>query len=682
MRHGGKIALLLILWLILCASLRALTFPNAACHRAFQYFVDRNLNALQQVVDSLLQQEPEAVWPNLLKVLYLTEQGGTANRVQAMELLQAYAPTYRKDPFAFFVRGYFLKKGHAPGLSRHWLQKALELDPYFVEALVELGEAYRQEMLDYQHRWTNTDVAFSMEPYAEEAFEKARYYLQRALNLRPDHFRARYLLGLLYYDHGNRRKMMRLFEQGIALHPARPEWYLWLGLAFQEQGEYAEASQYFDQALARMPDSVRALFTDVQVLQNEFLGNDYLADLRDWTQLDPLYLSRENERLTEHLARLAYVQLKFSVPALNIPGWKTDRGQVYLHFGKPRQIIRFGKTYSDLGTILPPAEIWVYPQFSLMFEDEFWNGNYRFAVPTSPLSKSPFRSRSMINYEWVADEVYREFQEFFDFQLPGGRFDFDWEFACFRNGETNKTEVMFFLDIPLRQFPVLDSLELETGLFVRRDETSIEQKYYAVVEPFQQLEHIFPYRQNLYLTGRFTGDPGTFFYSLEIREHSNQMVSVQRDSLTIASFPADQLAISDIVLARQLTREPRNLPSFRNGFYLEPAIDHRFSQKNLMFIYFEIYFLQKASDNKTLYLVENTLIPKEKGAWWQNWMMGKQSSISIVNEYQGNKTHDFVVQALRLDHVEPGEYWVQIRVTDRYSGQQVQKRVALIVEAK
>ena len=674
--------LLLFLWLILWASLQALTFPNGACQRAFQYFVHRDLTALQQVVDSLLQQEPEAAWPNLLNVLCLTEQGGTANRIQAMELLQTYAPTHWKEPFAFFVRGYFLKKGNAPGLSRHWLQKALELDPYFVEALVELGEGYRQEMLDYQHRWTNTEIAFSMESYARQAFQKARHYLRRALQLRPDHFRARYLLGLLYFDQGNRRRMIRLFEQGIRLHPSRPEWYLWLGLAFQEQGKYSQASQYFEQALARMPDSVRALFTNVQILKNAFLENDYLANIGDWSQMDPLYLTRENERLTEHRARLAYVQLKFSVPALNIPGWKTDRGQVYLHFGKPQRIVRFGKTYSDLGTILPPAEIWIYPQFSLMFEDEFWNGNYRFAVPTSPLSKSPFRSRSMINYEWVADEVFDEFQEFFDFQLPGGRFDMYGEFACFLDPASFKTEVMFFLDIPLRQFPLLDSLKLETGIFIRRDDVTIEQKYYAVVAPFQRLENVFPYRQNLYLTGSFIEDPGSVFYSLEVWEHANEMISVQRDNFSVSSFPPDQLAISDIVLARQLTREPQNLPRFRNGFYLEPAVDHRFSQKNLMFIYFEIYFLHKASDNKTLYLVENTLIPKEKGVWWQDWIMRKPSSISIVNEYQGNQTHDFVVQAVRLDNVTPGTYWLEIRVTDRYSGQQVQKRIPLIVDPK
>ncbi len=679
----SKMAILLFLLLILgFGRLQALTFPNNRCQKAFQMFVHRQLDSLRNTIEALERQMPDEPWPNWLKVLWLCEQGGTNRRIEAKKLLDRFAPTYRADPFAYFVRGYFLKTGRWLGLSRTWFQKALQLDPYFVEAMVELGDAYRQEMLRYQQRWTNTDVALSLEAYAEESYRKAKQYLLRALQLLPDHYRARYLLGLLYYDHGDWRPMVRLFEEGSRLHPDRPEWYLWMGLVYQEQGEYARADDYFEQAMVRLPDSLRSLFTDRSLLENEFVSDESPATRLDWSELDPLYLSRENERLTEHMARLAYVQLKFGVPALDLPGWKTDRGQVYLHFGKPKRIIRFGKAYSEMGTILPPAEIWVYPDFTFLFEDEFWNGNYRFAVPSSPLSKSPFRSRSRVNYEWVAGEVYREYRDYFEFRIPGGRFELNWQFLCFKGTDPAETEVMVLLDIPLRQFPDLDSLQLEGGLFVRRRGGAMKQKWYAVWEPFRSIENLFPYRRRLLYTARFRESPGKVYYSLEVRERSNAMISVQRDSLEIAGFAEGRLAMSDIVLARRIRSEPRNLPPFRHGYYIEPALDHRFSQKNLLNIYFEVYFLQKASDNTTLYLVENTLIPKENVPWWRNWLKQKQTKISILNEYQGQRRHDYVMVGIRLDHVVPGEYWLEIRVTDRYAGRSVSKRVPLIVEAK
>ncbi len=54
-----------------------------------------------------------------------------------------------------------------------------------------------------------------------------------------------------------------------------------------------------------------------------------------WLRRDPTPDTPENEYKEEHYARIAYANEHF---AAGIPGWKTDRGRIYIVFGKPDEI--------------------------------------------------------------------------------------------------------------------------------------------------------------------------------------------------------------------------------------------------------------------------------------------------------------------------------------------------------
>src|SRR3954470_19488237 len=54
-----------------------------------------------------------------------------------------------------------------------------------------------------------------------------------------------------------------------------------------------------------------------------------------WLRRDPTPDTVENEFKEEHYRRIAYANEHF---AAGIPGWKTDRGQMYIKFGAPDQI--------------------------------------------------------------------------------------------------------------------------------------------------------------------------------------------------------------------------------------------------------------------------------------------------------------------------------------------------------
>src|SRR5689334_23463853 len=54
-----------------------------------------------------------------------------------------------------------------------------------------------------------------------------------------------------------------------------------------------------------------------------------------WLRRDPTPDTVENEFKEEHYRRIAYANEHF---AAGIPGWKTDRGQMYIKFGPPDEI--------------------------------------------------------------------------------------------------------------------------------------------------------------------------------------------------------------------------------------------------------------------------------------------------------------------------------------------------------
>jgi GWxTD domain-containing protein len=54
-----------------------------------------------------------------------------------------------------------------------------------------------------------------------------------------------------------------------------------------------------------------------------------------WLRRDPTPDTEENEFREEHYRRIAYANDRF---ASGIPGWKTDRGRIYIEYGPPDEI--------------------------------------------------------------------------------------------------------------------------------------------------------------------------------------------------------------------------------------------------------------------------------------------------------------------------------------------------------
>ena len=87
-----------------------------------------------------------------------------------------------------------------------------------------------------------------------------------------------------------------------------------------------------------LDEDVRWIITDEERSAFMQLSNDEERDQfieAFWQRRDPTPDTEENEFKEEHYARIAYANEHF---ASGIPGWKSDRGRIYIVFGKPDEI--------------------------------------------------------------------------------------------------------------------------------------------------------------------------------------------------------------------------------------------------------------------------------------------------------------------------------------------------------
>src|SRR3954454_16782812 len=114
-----------------------------------------------------------------------------------------------------------------------------------------------------------------------------------------------------------------------------------------------------------------------------------------WIRRDPTPDTAENEFKEEHYRRIAYANERF---ASGIPGWKTDRGHIYITFGPPAEIEShpsggsYERPIEEGGgtTSTFPFELWRYrwiegigSDIIIEFVDPTMTGEYRMTMDPS-----------------------------------------------------------------------------------------------------------------------------------------------------------------------------------------------------------------------------------------------------------------------------------------------------------
>jgi GWxTD domain-containing protein len=441
-----------------------------------------------------------------------------------------------------------------------------------------------------------------------------------------------------------------------------------------------------------------------------------------WLRRDPTPDTVDNEFKEEHYARIAYANERF---ASGIPGWKTDRGRIYIIWGKPDEIESHpsGGTYDrpiEEGggtTSTFPFEIWRYRYIEgignevlLEFVDPSMSGEYRMTI-------DPNEKDALLH-------------------VPGAGLTFDEQFfgrdkADRISGLTNPTNtsalgntsrmnpfdrLQLYANIfkpPEIKFKDLEAIvttKLSYNLlpfrfrtdFVRVTEDSVLTPITILLQnkdlAFQEQQGI--HRAMIHVYGKVTGingrvapggvfedtisqdipdalfkqgldsasihqkiiplRPGLYKLDLVLKDINSGNVGTVSQRLQVPRFPDDKLQLSSLILADLV----ENLPPSQIGsgsFILgsnkvRPNVSDDFRHDRNLNLWFQVYNLKLDEASKKPSVTVETLITKN----------GREvkRDVEQASELSNAAAQMTLAKTVSLKDFEPGEYSVQVKVTD------------------
>lgn len=207
-----------------------------------------------------------------------TEEGfarGLSYLQQAVSLDPNYPMAYVTLADLFDSMGFFnvLSPQQAYPQAKRMAEKALQLDPALGEAHASLGSSRN----DFDWDWAGAEQSFqraiALNPnyapahqrYAAHLavmrrFAEARVEIERAHELAPLD-KALQADGIAYYYARDYASVIRQANKVLELDPNFPLAHIWLGMAYQQTGKYAEAAEEFQKAKALPGETLQVTAT-------------------------------------------------------------------------------------------------------------------------------------------------------------------------------------------------------------------------------------------------------------------------------------------------------------------------------------------------------------------------------------------------------------------------------------
>ena len=175
-----------------------------------------------------------------------------SNIVKALDLalsdsdlsMLALMPTRNPEAFDCYLRGKRYDASNTDEVNRaeSLLQRAIELDPEFALAHVQLAYLYSEV-----YWWSKF-----YDP-SEEWLVKAKRHADSALTLQPDLADAYAAKGWYYFREQDYRSAQKYLELALDRQPNNAKWHRSVGVIQRRQGKWSEALRSFEQALRLNP---------------------------------------------------------------------------------------------------------------------------------------------------------------------------------------------------------------------------------------------------------------------------------------------------------------------------------------------------------------------------------------------------------------------------------------------
>ena len=292
-----------------------------------------------------------------------------------------------------------------------------------------------------------------------------------------------------------------------------------------------------------------------------------------------------------------------------------------------------------------------------------------------------------------AEDLIRKVPESHRHDYGGDPLTFVYHLASFR-GVDDRAEVEVAYSLPSSQLGnVEDGLGKRTWLSGR---IALQDRDLNFVQgtPFKMgpLRRPASGQDNLQLsTGafRFHAKPGAYRSAVALRDSLSQKFGVFTAPLDVADYSANRMLLSDIKLAVSIVPTEGTGLLVRNGLLITPHPARIYSRATPVFIYYEIYNLQRNADGRTSFRTELEITAREPGRnivlrflTALGRMVSQRSddqSTYVTFEDGGMSADDFKYTSIETADLDPGTYTLTLTVTDLHSEQTDTKTVDFIV---
>jgi GWxTD domain-containing protein len=438
-----------------------------------------------------------------------------------------------------------------------------------------------------------------------------------------------------------------------------------------------------------------------------------------WFRRDPTPDSIANEYQEEHYRRIAYANERF---AAGIPGWKADRGRIYIIHGEPdsKESRPTGGTYqrpfAEGGgyTNVFPFEQWRYRYIAgigqeVIFEfvDPGFSGEYRLAI--SPNEKDALANVPGVGLNLYEQEVTGQ-KGFRGAGLQTGnlmdtrvnQFDLleQWSKAFlppeieFKDLEAIVTTNLSYNLLPFQYRAdyirvTEETVNVPVTIQIRNRDVSFQENqgvHQATLHVFGQvkgingrIEHTFEDTVEINIVDALFERsldaarvyqkvvplrPGRYKIDLVIKDLLTDNVGTIVEALTVPRYPEGELASSSLIIADLI--EP--IPSRQIGsamfvlgdLKVRPSVGEEFRAGDDLNYWLQVYNMSVDEEGFKPSATIETLILRD----------GEQVERISENtdELSGAARQMTLKKTIMLDDYEPGEYSLQVRIIDNLSG--------------
>ena len=515
------------------------------------------------------------------------------------------------------------------------------------------------------------DHAVPIDHLNDDDRERMLGHFDRAVAADPGHAGANTSILSYLADAGDWERYEEAARRFVAHAPDEPRAHLFLGLGLHERGRDAEAEASILRGVALLRPSERRVFEDIAILLPRSERDGYESAngaVRErieqivFTAKDPLFLTEVNERRLEHLARLAWAELKYAEPGSGHRGWESDRGEIWIRYGRPWRAV---KTDAIWGRRV----VWAYGRTGPVFS--FRKQRTRRTAYHTDQSA------------YFAADLEHEHPESYFPTMVTDFVDVPHQLARFRGSEPGHTRVEIYAEAPVEELEAEIGDTLDTGIFTfLEDYTPIwERRTPARATP-----------GGVALTYRFELTPGWYRYGIEARaagpEDLPRPAARARSTVATEGFPTGRLGLSDLLLAADTVRPTVTEPTRREELRIVPLRGDVVRTGSPVHVYFEVYGLAPDSAGLGTYRAELTVEDSTRRNVVERLFRAGRDLIGLGTpetrvrwDRQVPVVDDLVPEYISLEvaDLEPGEYTIRVRLTDLATGQAAETARAIRV---